>query len=142
MSTSEYIAPTGPSKVLQEFQALAQQLAKVNKQFFTEKSLNSFEHSRQREDALIKAVEAMAICYGTKLRSIISINSRGEISLVCDDSRGYGAGFASVLSSFHTRTGTVSRKSPVLPESTWSYMNHFDAEAMVFSMDSFLKTLL
>lgn len=123
------------------FMAHCEQLSEVNNQFFKRNEITSLEHSRVREKALIQAVESMAICYGTQLKHIVGIDSRGEISMVCDGSKQYGERFAAALSHFNTRTGALPLKRHVIPENSWCYMNHFEAEKMVLTLDYQLRTV-
>lgn len=88
-----------------------------------------------REAALIDGLMAIAEAAGALLQRPVSIDAGGEISVfgIRDKfgfSTAYGADFAALISAIPRRTG-FSTKSPVLPENSWCYINHFDVEALI-----------
>ena len=102
-------------------------------------SLTPLEHSRLRESALANLVVAMAVDMGVNLKRPLSIDSRGEFSLIAinKDVRnpdygkgGFGDEFSEALTRHNGRTG-INPGAIFTADSGWAYLNHFAAENMV-----------
>ena len=117
----------------------AQALVDANEQFFVERNLSSFDHSRAREAAIAGALAAMATEMGVTLQAPLQIDSRGEFSIIAKKSDGsdprlgaggYGEAFAAALNRHGPRTG-ISPGAVMTAEAGWCWLNHFSAEKMV-----------
>lgn len=113
-----------------------------NERQFLLGEIKSLPHSRVREAALIACVESMAKMCETELEKIISIDSRGELSIVALGSAGFapreerktfGEVFAGALTAAGVRTGAVEYGYGAVMDAnaSWCFMNHFSATKMV-----------
>lgn len=104
---------------------------------FAKGALSSSDHSRARETAIADGLLSLAESHGTVLEGPLHIDSRGEFRIVvpCPSpgvrSPGYGKEFADALTRHNARTG-IAPGAHLLPESSWCYLNHFDAERLLF----------
>lgn len=118
------------------FQA-AQDLMAANEAFAVG-SIGSNQHRYAREDALSKAMDALACAHGVTLQKPLQIDSRGEMSLVAMPLDGSdprcGAGqfgtLVDVLNQYQPRCG-VSSGAVLVPQMGWCRMNHFQVEKMI-----------
>lgn len=97
---------------------------------FRKGEISSITHGQRREAALIDALCAMAESFGVTLERPVSIDSRGDISVVCPQNcPPYGEQFVKWLNESSPRCGTGI--AVLLPESRWCRINHFSLELMV-----------
>ena len=103
--------------------------------------LSPVQHGAQRERQLGLALLALASGHGVKLQTPLSIDSRGEFSIVAENkdhglanpNQGcgpYGVEFTKILNAHNPRVGT-SPTSFLCKENGWCRMNHFDVEKMI-----------
>jgi hypothetical protein len=103
--------------------------------------LKAVPYSQERELALSRALRALAVGYGVPLYGPLTIDSRGEFSLIAANKEGlnphhygtgqYGEDFVSLLNQFEPRTG--ERPGQLCAVNGWCHMNHFNAERMVLA---------
>lgn len=96
---------------------------------FAKGQISSFEYARERESAISCGLTEMAKDFGVDLKQPLFINSNGDYTLTCV------SGFKDMiqqLNANHPRCGVFGSGDAILSaESTWCYMNHFNAEKMV-----------
>jgi hypothetical protein len=107
-------------------------------ELFKASQATSFDHSRARQEAISKALNAVAALQGVTLRLPLQIDSNGDYSIVATSKDApnplypgnkYGS-LAEVLNRHNPRCGMYG-SSTLLPEGNWCMMNHFDVERMV-----------
>lgn len=119
-----------------EFLEAVDALVAANK-IFAAGQIKPLQHSDLREKYLSAALNAMAGDFGVKLNQPLQINSNGEYAVTAlpkdinHDAGGFGQELSTVLNRHNPRTG-VRPGATLLPENGWCYLNHFDAERMVF----------
>ncbi|WP_371436225.1 hypothetical protein [Polaromonas sp.] len=109
-------------------------LESAEKKFLTAE-LSPLAHGRAREAAIVAGIEAIAASYGLNLRLPLSIDSRGDISIIAipdpgNDRKGFGKDFADLLTLHQVRCGQFPG-AHLLPENCWGFLNHFAAEKLV-----------
>ncbi|MBY0466250.1 MAG: hypothetical protein K2W33_15035 [Burkholderiales bacterium] len=135
MTTSQ---ASSPSTLAASIQSLQQ----AHLDFQTQK-ISSLEHARQREAALAKALDLIALEHGVNLQKPLQIDSNGEFSIVAlrpdgpvgQDPKIHGCGhfcngFNELLNAHNPRCG-ISPGATLFPESGWCRLNHFGAERLV-----------
>jgi hypothetical protein len=115
----------------------ADTLARLEQDFAAGR-VSSLEHSRIRQDALGKALVAMAEDHGVTLQSPLYLDSNGEFSITALHPNGgsplqgcgpFGEEFAAALTRHKARTGT--NPGILCADNGWCRLNHFEAEKMV-----------
>lgn len=115
----------------------AQELIAANEAFVAG-SINPSQHRYAREDAMSKAMDALAGAHGVNLQKPLQLDSNGEMSLVAmpldgSDPR-YGTGqfgtLSAVLNQYQPRCG-VAPGAVLPPQMGWCRMNHFQVEKMI-----------
>jgi hypothetical protein len=96
----------------------------------------SVPHADARERLLLDGIVALAGMHGFTLERPNCINARGEVAIFGArvnqlERHSYGPAFAELLSTIPRRTGTQPTTAPVLPESNWCWVNHFDLAALL-----------
>lgn len=109
-------------------------LESADKKFHTAE-FSPLEHGRAREAAIIAGIEAIAASCGVNLQLPLSIDSRGDISIIAipdsgNNKKGYGKEFADLLTLHQVRCGQFPG-AHMLPENNWGFLNHFAAEKLV-----------
>ena len=102
--------------------------------------------SQRREEALAKALRAMASLLGTTLQDRKYIDSRGDFSVFAQSDQptgfrepcgSFSQEFCDWLNKHNPRTG-VNPGAHIAPPHGWCWQNHFDTERMV---TAFAQTL-
>lgn len=99
---------------------------------FAAGTLKPVQHGDARQAALIKGVVALAAGFGVTLEPIHRIDARGELYLVAKQGT-FGAQFSKALTIHCRPRQGVIPGATMTDTSTWCYINHFDAEAMVLA---------
>ncbi|CUJ49113.1 Uncharacterised protein [Achromobacter sp. 2789STDY5608633] len=105
-------------------------------QAFQSGQVASVPHANARERLLIDGIVALAGMHGFTIERPTSIDARGEVAIFGarinqTERHGYGPAFAELLSTIPRRTGTQPTMAPVLAESNWCWVNHFDLAALL-----------
>lgn len=105
---------------------------------FSLAEISSVQHGNLREKAIGQALEALADHYGVDLKTPLTIDSRGEFSIMVKhpDSEElnfcgkFTQEFAEVLNQYGPRCG-IYPTAVLDSDSGWCRMNHFSVEKMV-----------
>jgi len=92
-------------------------------------SLSPVAQSDRRQKALVDGLTGLAQTFNREIE-FTYINSNGELAFEIKNGR-YGEELAALLSTIPRRTGVQPTTSPVLPENSWCWINHFDAEKLI-----------
>lgn len=104
-------------------------------QMFQASELSPLAHGRAREAAICAGIDAIATSFGVTLKRPLSIDSRGDISIVAlaepgKENKGFGKEFADLLTFHQVRCGQ-NPGAHLTPEAGWGFLNHFSAEKLV-----------
>ena len=100
-----------------------------------DRTLKPVQLADAREAGLVEGLYGLAAEYGVHI-AFTCINSNGEMAFnVKSGYNGcsgiYGEQLASWLSRVPHRYGLAATDSPVLPENSWCWINHFDVERLL-----------
>ena len=87
--------------------------------------------AERREQAMFRALRALAKQHGVKLREPLHIDGNGEIAVVVDGGDSFGS-LGDVLAKYPTRTGLWAHKGVAQPYCCWVYVNHFILAEILF----------
>lgn len=114
-----------------EFKLAIADLNQANADFASGK-LKSVQHGDARENAICRAVMALATMLGSEIEPVNYFTSRAEVQIVGN----YSEDFANALNTHgNPRTGALPG-AVMTAGSGWCYVNHFDAERLVQAFDA------
>lgn len=117
--------------------AIGEAVARVD----AEKGVGGLQSGRRREAALLDGLEAWAALNGRAIAfGYRAIDANGEFCFQIANQHGalgrtkfegWGVGMAADLGRVPTRCGQTAGQTNVLPENSWTRLNHFDAERLL-----------
>lgn len=111
-----------------EFQTAIADLKQANAAFAAG-TLKSVQHGDARENAICRAVMALAGVMGADIEPVNYFTSRAEVRIVGN----YSEDFARALNAHaNPRTGVLPGAVMTAGQS-WCYVNHFDAERLILA---------
>lgn len=99
-----------------------------------DRTLKPVQLGTAREGALIEGLHALAEAHGRTIEPT-RIDTNGDMRFVVQYGLGYGSSLAPVLSRVPRRTGVAPYAGPCIPENGWCFINHFDVERLLLSLD-------